>query len=454
MIRRLLVLLFLAVASSANAGTSDLAFVFNDSGQIMSVVRGALPGTFSTSLEIGSVSAASTAGNFVVNGAATISGPAGALPVSVVRTVSGAAVARAIATQAAKGFTPVAIGLGAYELMQSYRMRGTGSGLEQDPGTAPTPQDSWKAVFPANSPAAGSAFQAMDAANNLRASSSFIPVRCDAATLSYSGNSASVRCYFRTAVAPNGYEDFYLQSANKTTANGCAAINDALTGQSYVPGVSADGKCMTGRYDPRTTDAAAGTLAAAMTVAAVKDYISKGPVVAPVPTVGTPTISGPASQTGTPVTTSTTTTAPNGTVTTVNNVSTPVYNYTYGGNTITVDNSVRTTNTTNIGGATTVTETQTDEPSDPQCKEFPNSLGCLQLGELPDAPITPVQKSITVAEESVSLPSGCPADISLPGGRVISYATACDSAQKMAPLVIAAGVLSALLIAVAAIRSN
>jgi hypothetical protein len=448
--RVLLAVFFLVAAFSASAQVTNLGPTAVRSGTSF-VVNYASDGTVMAS-SARSVVAGAT-GEFLIRDMFNAAGPAGNLGLTAQRTVSGAAAARAIVGQAAKGFVPVAIGIAAYDLMQAYRVRATASGgLEVDPGVATSPQTSWKATFPSGSPSAGSAAAAIQAGHQSRTSSSFIPLECLTDTLAYSngGTSASMRCNYRTAAAPNGYIDYFQYAASSSTVQGCTAQIDALTGVSYVPGVGGDGKCLTGRYDPITADNAATRIAAGMTVAAVKDYImSPGAQASPIPTIGTTTVTGPATQVGT-ATTSTTTTSTGSTTSTV----TPTYNYTYGGNTVTYNTVNSTvTNTTNGGTTTTTTESKPQSETDTQCKLYPNSLGCLSLGEAPDSPITPVQKSVTVGQESISLPSGCPADIAVPGGRVLSFATACDAAQKMAPLVIAAGVLSALLIAVAAIRS-
>lgn len=94
-------------------------------------------------------------------------------------------------------------------------------------------------------------------------------------------------------------------------------------------------------------------------------------------------LTGPASQTGTP--TSSTTTGPTGTVQTT---TTPTYNYTYQGDTITYNTTNTTvTNTTNTSGQTTTTTTTETKPQDKSdlCAQYPDIAACAKLGTPTDA---------------------------------------------------------------------
>lgn len=276
--------------------------------------------------------------------------------------------------------------------------------------------------------------------------------------------------YYKERRVCNGPTSYYdslgswsivTKRASKTR-NGCPKIIDSLTGQLYEPGLSGDGKCLTGRYTNPVaeSDIIEGTARLVSTSSGQTSLsdIAKALLAAGL-TIGTnpadtpvKSLTGPASQTGTP--TSSTTTGPTGTVQTT---TTPTYNYTYQGDTITYNiTNTTTTTTTNTSGQTTTTTTTetrpTEEPADGMCKLYPDSLACQKVGDPPNDEIPKTDRTVSVAQESVSLPEGCPADIPLPGGNVLSYASACDAAQKIRPVVIAAGVLSALLIAVAALR--
>lgn len=100
-------------------------------------------------------------------------------------------------------------------------------------------------------------------------------------------------------------------------------------------------------------------------------------------------LTGPASQTGTP--TSSTTTGPTGTVQTT---TTPTYTYTYQGDTITYNITTTTvTNTTNTSGQTTTTTTTDTKPQDKTdlCAQYPDIAACAKLGTPSDAEPLPTK---------------------------------------------------------------
>lgn len=392
----------------------------------------------------------------------TLSGRAGALAVQARTTVTAAEVALGLARVAGNVALPLAIGSLAYELLKGAGVRQGSSGAEMDFGTDPDTKNRLQYFFPGASGEENWSTSVGSACKS--AISTYNAAVHDGRSWSYKSSSQNpLVCVFEVTDSSVTYQDGshpkyggqWTGASRTSMATGCPEIIDSLTGQSYVPGTYSDGKCITGRYESATESQVSSRIAPFVNSSpsnAAKAVVQSGGSI----NSSEFTTTGPASQIGSP--TSSTTTAPTGTTTTT---TTPTYNYTYSGDKITYSTTnTTTTNTcTGAGSCSTTSTSTTPSPSTPQdpndpCTANPDRIGCGKLGEVPDAPITPVQKSITVAEESVSLPSGCPADIALPGGRVISYATACDSAQKMAPLVIAAGVLSALLIAVAAIRSN
>lgn len=122
----------------------------------------------------------------------------------------------------------------------------------------------------------------------------------------------------------------------------------------------------------------------------------------------------------------------------------------------------RTTTTINPDGSTTVEEgpAPSDQPDRdtpevaPLCEDGSTILACQQLGDLPNDQIPVNTATVEFEAEEVNLPSGCPSfDIVLGPGQSYSVsARACDAATTMRPLVIAAGVFSALMICIAAIR--
>ncbi|MBB4842210.1 hypothetical protein HNP55_000705 [Paucibacter oligotrophus] len=231
--------------------------------------------------------------------------------------------------------------------------------------------------------------------------------------------------------------------------------NPAYSNLAPVPGV--DGKCPTGRYGAGLTpeEAAAKVMANPPTLPntgwgqAVSDAIDVGGQSAPAEL----TVTGPASQTGSPVTT--TTTSPTGTKT---ETVTPQYDYTYNDNRVTY-NETTVTVTNNNGDTTTTTTTGkppsgTQDPKDP-CTANPERIGCQQLGAAPDDKVPKLSKTLQFSAESVGLPGGCPPDVSISiNGRsqVVSYAPTCAAAQQAAPWVRAGGAVAALLLVLAALR--
>lgn len=453
---RFFVLALLAVcapAFAASAGVTSFAPYAYQSGASSFVVAAGSNGT-PIALAARSVTTG-TAGEFLIRDMFNAVGPAGNLPLQATRTVSGLGAARAILAQASKGYAPLAIGLAGYELMQAYNMRASASGVEQDPGVDQVTQTcTGYSVF--GGPAPVHCLPAQQACD-LR-SSYVLAQQPGLKRGRLTGSGASLYCRQETSLDGgttwNGYSaDLFGNPVTKVNAKICEPVVDALTGASYTPGTMLNGKCITGRYDPVSLDSAASLLATAMTVAAVKDYVnSPASQAGPVPESKPMVITGPATQIGPPSTT--TTTSPAGTK---SETKTPTYTYNYAGDTVnysTVNQTV--TNITNNEGATeTTTETKPEEtPQKGDCELYPKSVGCLDMGEVPDEEVPEEEREVDISPEDVDLPSGCPADVALPGGRTLSYASACAAAEDVAPLVIAAGVLSALLIAVAAIRGG
>lgn len=188
------------------------------------------------------------------------------------------------------------------------------------------------------------------------------------------------------------------------TRTGCPKIIDSLTGQSYEPGLSGDGKCLTGRYTEPVTEtslppkvAVYGSTTTGQTnlANAAKGVLDNGGTIGQT-SADTPikSLTGPASQTGTP--TSSTTTGPTGTVQTT---TTPTYNYTYQGDTITYNiTNTTVTNTTNTSGQTTTTTTTETKPQDKTdlCAQYPDIAACAKLGTPTDAEPLPT-KNVPVA---------------------------------------------------------
>lgn len=406
------------------------------------------------------VTTGANSGEMLIRDMLNLSGPAGNLPVTAQRVTTAAEVAGSIARGFVKGAGILGIGVMAYDLVTAVRGRMNGSAAEVDVGKAPVDKvvENWCVI--GYSDAQGNpkyCATSAPAAWELYWSSTTHTVGCgyDSTGKEVQGSitpvlgsihSSGEAYYYNERWVCNGPSRFF----DSTYSAGIVQKKANVTQKTCPDGGStgADGKCPTGIYTPVTAPQLQEMIKTAVTTAIAKEH-SLSPA-ADITETGTRTLTGPATQTGAATTTTTTTATGSSTQT-----STPTYNYTYGGDTITY-NTTNTTvnNVTNNGVTTTTTTTETKpaEPTEGMCKLYPDSLACQKVGDPPRDEIPKTTQTVTVSPEAVNLPEGCPADIPLPGGKVLSYATACDAAQKIRPVVIAAGVLAGLLIAVAALR--
>lgn len=248
---------------------------------------------------------------------------------------------------------------------------------------------------------------------------------------------------------------YFQFSLGSKVVNGCPAVIDPFDPQYSLPAGSPlgpDGKCPSGRNNrvPRTPDQLADhvnnyppELPNADWGRAVSDAIDLGGQKAPASLTG----SGPAQQTGAPVTTSAPT--PGGGTTTT--TTTPTTNYTYNNttnnypsitytttnnyntNTCTATNSCTTSSGSNPGPSS---GTPLQDPTDP-CVKNPGALQCLKVGEPGTEKPTWEEKTITYTPEAVDLPAQCPAPWTgtFKGQAwVVSFTPACD----IAPIIKAA----------------
>lgn len=413
------------------------------------------------------VTTGANSGEMLIRDMLNLSGPAGNLPVTAQRVTTAAEVAGSIARGFVKGAGVIGIGVMAYDLVTAVRGRMNGSVAEADVGKSPTDvsQQRW-CVYGKNDSSgnplycdtsAGGAVQKYEnyvraweiSTNNRLQCGSDVngrPVYGSVSVVLKSVHSSGTAYYYdehQVCSGPSRYFDIYSTFA---TVN---KLSDQVVKQCEGgASVGADGKCPTGIYTPVTAPQLQEMIKTAVTTAIAKEH-SLSPA-ADITETGTRTLTGPATQTGAATTTTTTTATGSSTQT-----STPTYNYTYGGDTITYNTTNTTVNNVTSNGVTTTTtttETKPAEPTEGMCKLYPDSLACQKVGDPPKDEIPKATQTVTVSPEAVNLPEGCPADIPLPGGKVLSYATACDAAQKIRPVVIAAGVLAGLLIAVAALR--
>lgn len=439
-----------AAGPSATKSGTSVVLNYNSTGQpIDSVSR--------------SIAAGTLLGELLVKDSIKVAGPAGDLAVTTQRVTTAAEVAGSIARGFVKGAGVIGIGVMAYDLVTAVRGRMNGSAAEVDAGKAPVDKvvENW-CVGGKNDAQGNPKYCATSApaAWELYWSSTTHTVVCGydstgnevPGSITYvlqSIHSSGTAYYYDERWICNGPTRFF----DSTYFSGTVVKKADVTQKTCPDGgsVGADGKCPTGIYTPVTATQLQDMIKSAVTQAVAKDH-SLSPA-ADIKETGSMSVTGsPSTQTGKPTTK--TTTSPTGSTT---ETTTPTYNISYGPTISWTTTNTTVTNVTQGGTTTTTTTTETkptEEATDGMCKLYPDSLACQKVGDPPNDEIPKTDRTVSVAQESVSLPEGCPADIPLPGGKVLSYASACDAAQKIRPVVIAAGVLSALLIAVAALRSS
>lgn len=458
MIKKTLLFASLVLALPASAFVSSAGPAVVRTGASSLVVQYAKNGT---PLAVGqrSIAAGATSGEALIRDMLNAAGPAGNLPLTVSRTVTAAQVAAGMASLL-RATTPIGLTLTAAEMLSGVGLR-LDNGGEIDLGVTATDRiftDYWVEIKAGKAQSKSQACslygQWLDSVGALGvafgpngARANYIPI-----AYIYTYPQGGDMCQVDSKNPFTGviqYKFRFEGIAQQSTAQkGCI---EAGTGA--VSKARADGMCPTGRYESVQAVPQAKLEAAVLPVVktdvatALKNLVDSGGAAESSPM----SISGPQSQTSAPSVS--TKTSPAGTVT---STITNNYQYNYAGDTInyTVNQTTVTQTTAPDGTTETTTETSDKTPEKTNCELYPKSIGCMELGEPEDSEIPEREEELELSPEDVALPSGCPSDLALPGGRVISYASACDAAQKMRPLVIAAGVLSALLIAVAAIRGN
>lgn len=447
MIKKTLLFASLVLALPASAFVSSAGPAVVRTGASSLVVQYAKNGT---PLAVGqrSIAAGATSGEALIRDMLNAAGPAGNLPLTVSRTVTASAVAAGLARVAVKAVPGVSLAVAAADLLSGAGVRIGPNGVELDSGVESTLVDDLSYQV-SNGPIAGSMSQA-----------------CSAYAQAFGGSTSGYRdgkivwepYGIDPIVVPQGSGylcKVYLVdpfTGGRTLHRNEPVVTYKTQKESCGTGISRlDGLCETGVYSPATESQVLSALErlskkvdAAVSLRALIDaggYADAKSI----------SISGPQAQTSAPSVS--TKTGPAGTVTTT---TTNNYQYNYAGDTInyTVNQTTVTQTTAPDGTTETTTETSDKTPEKTNCELYPKSIGCMELGEPEESEIPEREEELELSPEDVALPSGCPSDLALPGGRVISYASACDAAQKMRPLVIAAGVLSALLIAVAAIRGH
>lgn len=343
----------------------------------------------------------------------SLAGKAGPLPVNVTRAIPWGLLGNAIARS-----LPIVGAISAVnDLAQAIRMKQVGDDWMVDPGAEKSPQTR-------------SAWVGYSSADSQKIVSSTPNATCSAIAADWGnklpGGSASV---VDVSISNNYFEepgDRYICRINYTWPSGSYGISTTTLSKSVesyqgCPSIpsgtevieGADGRCPTGRFDVPASvylPANVDKIPSAVLKNLVETLDSRPEDFYP-PNAKLPEIigiSGPASQTGQPV--STTTTTPNGTKTVT---TTPVYNYTYLGDTITYNITETTiTNNTENGQTTTETTTTTKPPDKGMCDLYPDSLACMKPGDPPTDP-APTPKTFPISIEPMAFPGqgACPPPI-------------------------------------------
>lgn len=336
----------------------------------------------------------------VVTDRFSLKGPAGALSAAVTSSATAPSIAAALARVAGRAHLGLSLGMAAYDLLSGVGVRQGAAGAEIDAGTDQVPQNcTGYSVFGGPAPVHCLPAQA---ACDLR-TSYVLANQPGLKRGRLTGSGSTLRCVQETSLDGGLYwnaysSDLFGNPVTKTGFKMCSPAVDSLTGESYVPGTYSDGKCITGRYTAATDAQVIARVfpgvqddpsAAAKAAADAGASIESSPY----------SVSGPASQSGTP--TSKTTTGPAGTTTVT---TTPTYSYTYSGDTITINttNTTSTTNITNEGDTTTTTETTTTPGNDDKgmCSLYPDSLACMKPGTPPDAEQIPIdRRPVTITKD-------------------------------------------------------
>lgn len=371
----------------------------------------------------------SEGGKFVAKEGIRIAGRAGELIVQSAKRLTpaqaAAVVARCFANPVCVAATAAA-GI-SVALWLHYRIKpGADGSLEYDEGTGPTTMTAFEDLSGENlaltaSDVAQLSYQKSRAGDP---SQSYVGTVCQPPA-QYGYVACTVTYKQRLGTPPNyTYENrTHGVTARPVQALMCQASIDFENPAYSRPAgpVMIDQKCPTARYTKITTDQAGEKYAAHPgpvneLLDALRGAVDYGDQEAP----AAQDLTGPESQTGTPE--SSTTTGPEGTTTTTK---TPVYNYTYAGDTITYQTTYRTETCTGANSCSTTTTTPPkpteQDPEDP-CTAAPDRAGCAKLGTPPnpeDLKKKDVPVSITPESGFGAGTGTCPGPIQLLNGATV-----------------------------------
>jgi hypothetical protein len=352
----------------------------------------------------------------------TVRGPAGELPLKVGRTASNLSIGKAAASVAARALPNVAAGVALWDMWDNLRVRPDGAGgLVEDSGQEPVDTPSYSCRVGASSPFTGSspwgACEKALEAEKARYTDPFYGTNknwtglsnCQVSVDPLANSGACSRIF-----TAGGAGTIMINAGwQKTSLKQCPAVVDFSNPMYSQPGGPAmpDGKCPTGRYNRPLSFDQAGTKFSAYPPSdpssVARDVIDRGAEIDATPGG----IEGPASQTGTP--SSITTTNPDGSSRT--ETKTPTYSFTYGPSSVTWT----VTNTTiinNNGQVTTINETpppaNQEDPEDP-CTRNPDRVGCAKMDQPSGPELDKQEKPVSVTPDAGwgSDAGSCPAPL-------------------------------------------
>lgn len=403
-------------------------------------------------------SGAAAALKVIATDGVTVAGRGGALAVSAAQSVSLADAAGAVA-RCLMGAGPLcAAGTAAAVAYGVYRYANESGTFRFDPGEAPSscPTEyafsgtgwfcSWDSAIAAKTASLNAA-----GAGTCLVGSTWTDV-----TYTYLYSTGHAGATWRRSSCNGSPTSEYYFSASSRAGSGsyCDGSIDPLDSQySVAPGapVGPDGLCPTARYyhTPATESQAVASVAAYPSavspgawIDAVKDAIALGLAELPAKL----STSGPATQTGTPW--SSTVTGPGGTTTTT---TTPTYSYTYAGDTITYSTSNSTQTCVGAEACTTTIENPPppSEDQDDPCVTDPTRAGCVHLGEPTDSELDTDSRSVSIAPAGSfgASDAACPSPrtVTLTSGLELAlpFDLVCQFAVGIRPVVLGLAYLSA-----------
>lgn len=169
----------------------------------------------------------------------------------------------------------------------------------------------------------------------------------------------------------------------------------------------------------------------------------------PIPLSTDVALSGPAFVASSPVQSAVYTSTLNGSTQTVTEAQAVRSNLAYNNGYVTETAWLETTKTNPQTGEVTKEEKSLSVKPE-MCKGL-SILACAELGAVPADEVPKSTKTIAFDTESISLPSGCPADIQVGRFGALSFASACTAAESMRPLILAGAAFISLMICVTAV---